>query len=457
MRIAFFVVLLLLRIGISNTSAQNNVVDSLVQILTKEKKDTNNVLALVQLSRIYLESKPDTALLLAQEGLTLAKHKKFPKGEALCLKAMGAVYGITGNYPKGLEALLKSLKLYESINDQQGMMTCYVTIGANYSHQEDYKQSLSYFFKAKTIAEDIRDNRYLMITLMNMGDSYEKINQLDSAGFLTQLVYDLSVQSDNSYIRGIALNNLGNIYSKMGKNDTAIKYFRQSLPDLVTENNDDALCEATIGIAKLFMKSSQADSALYYARKSLLVAEKSGFTKHILSAGDFLFTYYESIRLIDSAYAYQKISVAAKDSLFNQEKVRASQNLGFSEHMRQQEIIETAKIAAEERKNNIQIAALGVFIPVFLGIVLMLSKRNVKPGAMEFMGMLGVLMLFEFIALLIHPYIEKWTHHSPVLMLLILVVVASLLVPLHHKMEHWVKEELSNRRHKLLKPNDHAV
>ncbi len=225
----------------------------------------------------------------------------------------------------------------------------------------------------------------------------------------------------------------------------------------VTENNDDALCEATIGIAKLFMKSSQADSALYYARKSLLVAEKSGFTKHILSAGDFLFTYYESIRLIDSAYAYQKISVAAKDSLFNQEKVRASQNLGFSEHMRQQEIIETAKIAAEERKNNIQIAALGVFIPVFLGIVLMLSKRNVKPGAMEFMGMLGVLMLFEFIALLIHPYIEKWTHHSPVLMLLILVVVASLLVPLHHKMEHWVKEELSNRRHKLLKPNDHAV
>ena len=76
---------------------------------------------------------------------------------------------------------------------------------------------------------------------------------------------------------------------------------------------------------------------------------------------------------------------------------------------------------------------------------------------MEFMGMLGVLMLFEFIALLIHPYIEKWTHHNPVLMLLILVAVASLLVPLHHKMGHRVKEELANRRHKQYKPNNHSV
>ena len=364
MKSSFTVTLFLLLVTF-NSNAQNNVVDSLKQLLAKEKQDTSRVLLLVQLSKIYLESKPDTALLLAQEGLALANHKKFPKGAALCLKAMGAVYGVTGNYPKGLDLLLQSLKINETINDQQGMMTCYVTIGANYSHQEDYKQSLFYFFKAKAIAEAIHDNRYLMITLLNSGDSYEKLNQLDSAGLITQQVYDLSIQFGNSYIRGIALNNLGNIYSKTGKNDTAIKYYRQSFPDLVTENNDDALCEATIGMAKLFMKLNLADSALYYAHRSLLVAEKSGFTKHLLNASNFLFTYYESIRLIDSAYAYQKITVAAKDSLFNQEKVKASQNLGFTENIRQQEITEAAKVSAEERKKKIQMAALGVFHSCF--------------------------------------------------------------------------------------------
>ncbi len=58
------------------------------------------------------------------------------------------------------------------------------------------------------------------------------------------------------------------------------------------------------------------------------------------------------------------------------------------------------------------------------------------------MGLLALLMLFEFIAMVIHPYIEEWTHDIPVLMLLVLVAVASLLVPLHHKLEHWVKEKV---------------
>ena len=63
------------------------------------------------------------------------------------------------------------------------------------------------------------------------------------------------------------------------------------------------------------------------------------------------------------------------------------------------------------------------------------------------MGLLGLLLMFQFIALLIHPYIEEWTHHTPVFMLLILVAVASLLVPLHHKLEYWVKARVAHATH----------
>ena len=34
------------------------------------------------------------------------------------------------------------------------------------------------------------------------------------------------------------------------------------------------------------------------------------------------------------------------------------------------------------------------------------------------------------------------THESPVLMLLALVLIASLLIPMHHRMEHWIKEKM---------------
>ena len=195
-------------------------------------------------------------------------------------------------------------------------------------------------------------------------------------------------------------------------------------------------------MAVLFKKKMQTDSALFYARESLAVARHSGFTKRVHEASYFLSAFYESMHRVDSAYAYQKITSNAKDSLFSQEKEREIRNLSFSELSRQQEILEATSAAIETRRKNIQMAAIGVFIPVFFGIILFFGRKNVKSRAFGFMGLLALLLLFEFIALFIHPYIEEWTHSTPILMLLILVAVASLLVPLHHRLEHWVKERL---------------
>jgi tetratricopeptide (TPR) repeat protein len=414
--------------------------------LTLEKQDTSKVLLLMQLSKIYLENKPDTSLLLAQQGLKLSKRNDFAKGEALSLKAMGTVFGVTGNYPKGLEMLLQSLKISENNTDKQGIMICYVAIGANYSHQGDYRKSLDYFYKSKQIAETIHNERYQLISLLDIGDSYEKINQLDSARSITQQCLQLAVQYKNAYIKGIALTNLGNIHAKMGQDADAIGFYRQSIPVLLAEDNDDAVCESAIGLAKLFKKEGKADSALYYAHQSLVAAVKGGFTKRILDAGTFLTAYYESISLINSAFAYQKISIAAKDSLFSQEKVKEMQNLSFAEQIRQLEIKEAADNAAERRKKNIQMALIGVFIPVFFGIILLFRKRKANPRTLAFMGLLALLMLFEFITMIIDPYIEEWTHDTPVLMLVMFVAVASILVPMHHKLEHLVKERLAHKK-----------
>jgi hypothetical protein len=60
------------------------------------------------------------------------------------------------------------------------------------------------------------------------------------------------------------------------------------------------------------------------------------------------------------------------------------------------------------------------------------------------MGILGLLLLFEFISLLLHPYIEKLTNETPVFMVLLLVAIASILVPMHHRLERWMKGKLAS-------------
>ncbi|HET9824838.1 MAG TPA: hypothetical protein VFP87_05860, partial [Chitinophagaceae bacterium] len=161
----------------------------------------------------------------------------------------------------------------------------------------------------------------------------------------------------------------------------------------------------------------------------------------------FLTDHYKVAQKFDSAFVYQQIAMQTKDSLFSEEKVRQIQNLSFQEKLRQEQIAEEKKRAEEERKNNLQLIGIAVFIVTFVLFFSLIIRRKTKPRTIEFFGVLALLLVFEFIALFIHPYLESWTHHTPVYMLLMLVGIASVLVPLHHRMERFVKEKLAHKIH----------
>ncbi|HTD40135.1 MAG TPA: hypothetical protein VK671_05905, partial [Mucilaginibacter sp.] len=205
--------------------------------------------------------------------------------------------------------------------------------------------------------------------------------------------------------------------------------------------------ESTLGMAKLFKQLAQQDSGFYYAKKSIAAGVRGGFTERILNASQFLTTYFKQQGRLDSAFHYQELSITAKDSLFGQEKTKEVQSLTFAEHQRQQEIAEQKLADEEANRKNLQLAGIAIFIPTFFLFVLFLSRRKAKPRTVEFLGILALLLVFEFVTLLVHPYIERWTHETPVLTLLILVAIAAILVPLHHRTEHWVKSKLVHRAH----------
>ncbi len=76
---------------------QSHTIDSLKQLLNSAKQDTTRSLLFGQLSHEYTMTNADTALMLAQEGLTLAKEINFIRGEAECLRQMGFSYSTMGN------------------------------------------------------------------------------------------------------------------------------------------------------------------------------------------------------------------------------------------------------------------------------------------------------------------------------------------------------------------------
>jgi len=66
-----------------------------------------------------------------------------------------------------------------------------------------------------------------------------------------------------------------------------------------------------------------------------------------------------------------------------------------------------------------------------------------------FFAVIALLIVFEFLNLLLHPFIGNITHHSPILMLLAMVSIAAILVPLHHKIEHCETKKLIEKNKQI--------
>jgi phosphate starvation-inducible membrane PsiE len=203
-------------------------------------------------------------------------------------------------------------------------------------------------------------------------------------------------------------------------------------------------------LAEFFNASGLKDSAIVYAHQSLEVARAVPYLKGIADAGKFLSTLYDSIHQNDSAFFYQKIFIISNDSMNNRAKVAGVENLTLMEQIRQQEKQLAEHKAMEEQQQNIQCVLIAVGIIVFIILFLALSRSIIVTEKwISFFGILGLLIVFEFINLIIHPFLERATHHSPLIMLISLVALASLLIPLHHRMEKWIKEKMTQKNKKI--------
>ena len=79
-------------------NAQNTAEDSLRNVIQTLPKDTNRVNSLLELSLVFLGSKPDSTIQIASRALSLAKQVNFPKGKAYSFKNIGLGYYLKGDF-----------------------------------------------------------------------------------------------------------------------------------------------------------------------------------------------------------------------------------------------------------------------------------------------------------------------------------------------------------------------
>lgn len=441
-----FLLLIVMVICINYVQAQKQKFDSLALKLATERTDSNRVKLMWLMADASNLYNPDTALHLAQSALYLAQKIKYTEGESRSLGVLAMSFREMGNYQKALEFFLQKLQIEEKRNNPRNLASVLINIGILYINLEQYNQALSYYKSADSVTAQhhVTDLEYYINN--NLGDVYERMNLNDSAFTYFTKAIEIATQMNDKDLTGTSIVGLGHVYLKRKNFSMASKSYKKALSYLEVSDDEDLMCEAALGLAKLYSELNIKDSAEYYAMRSYTIAKKDGFESRQLDAAQFLTSLYKQAGDINNAFTFLETTQTLKDSISSEDKVRALQIISGNEQLRQNEIAENKLRGAAERHQQLQMLLIGLFIPILFLITLLLSRVRMHQRIIKFLGIISLLMLFEYLLLVLNPKVNQVTNHTPMYEILIFVAVAAVLGPAHHRIEQWMLEKLTTKK-----------
>ncbi|MEO5945424.1 MAG: hypothetical protein ABIP79_01305 [Chitinophagaceae bacterium] len=428
-----------------NLPAQPTQGDRLISSLSAAKTDDTRQDIMMELFDLYENFSVDSNMYYANKVLEIGRETKNLLIEARALDEIGYVYYRIDNRQKCLEITLQSLRLAEKTGNPRLIGIIYIGLA---SVQTDEK-AIPYLKKAIGYLENTNGYKELLIALNDITIDYLRLQHPDSALIYAQWAYKLIQQHNYKTYSGYTLGSLGTIQLKLGNTGLAFEYYKLAVNDAIAQGSDPLLYNAYNQFVQFYQERGNNDSVMFYSQQLYHLAQK-GPVRWMITPSRIFYEIYKKQGKSDSALKYHEIYKAAQDSLYSTKNIQSVQAMSIEEDLRQKEILLEKKKKQEERKHSIQYAAIVIGIIMLLVLFLLLSRSIiVNEQLIEYFNVIGLLVVFEFINLVLHPYLGDLTNDSPVLMLLIMVCIAAILVPLHHRLEKWLTGRLVEKNKKI--------
>ncbi|MEO8110437.1 MAG: tetratricopeptide repeat protein [Ginsengibacter sp.] len=402
--------------------AQTKEIDSLKLLVSASKDDTSKVDQLLELSKAYASSFPESAMSSSNEALHLAKKLRYETGTAYALKSIGMAYYNQAKYVETIENWNQSYILFDSIGDKANEALMLSNIGSVYLNQGDYAKALDYFFKSLQISELRKDKINMARAMGNIGTAYSN-NEFTYGKALDYYLkaLEISEEMDDKNTMGAALVNLGEAYLKQNKDDSALYYFKRSLKayentenipyslndigDIYTKKGNYTLArqyhekalafalkrnlqldvaQSYIGLGDNAYKRGNYTFALETYEKGRSIAEKINSKNELKEAYKGLADSYAATKDFSRAYKYQTLYTNIKDTLINLDIAQTITKLqnNFELQMKQAQIdsltrnkkLQTLELKRQEFVRNTLIASL-VFVFIITFILFKLYRK----------------------------------------------------------------------------------
>ena len=281
-RFLFFHIIILIFFSLNLLASDNPEIDSLINVLKKSKEDTNKIFLYNQISKKYVATNPDKALIYANKGLKLSKKLQFDKGIALSNKNMGIGYYYQGSYNNALIEYTKALDIYKKIKNKQQIVKLLNNIGILYHYQGKYDKAFNYYTKCIKASKDINDEKRIADTYNNLGGVYWDQGNYEKA--LKHYFKSLKISEENDYKTMVAYtyDNVGAIYVEQGKLDRALEHYYKSLKIEEEINDKRGIAATNNNISQVLLKKKKYQEAININSRSIEIYQEIGDKKGVI-------------------------------------------------------------------------------------------------------------------------------------------------------------------------------
>jgi tetratricopeptide (TPR) repeat protein len=282
--------------------------------------------------------------------------------------------------------------------------------------------------------------------LFNIKQEYDSaLNYLQRAMELWVLL-----TKDSRVNPGLFYGRLGHTYLALRQYKLAYACYQTNLDYAKRFNSTRMISTAYYWLGKYHLETGNEDSALDYFQLALPFDEKIVGADYQVGLPFNLYRTFKEKGNDKEALKYLELYNNAKQKEDSLQQKHQMEVLSFEEDQRQQTVAAEKVKRAEERIRNLQYAAIALGLISFVILFFLLSRSVIaNPKIIRFLGVFALLIVFEFIYLLIHPFIGNLTNYSPLLMLSVMVCIAAVLVPLHHRIEHSIIQRLVEKNNRI--------
>ena len=314
------------------------------------------------------QGRVDLAEQRLEEALELYTSSNNKPGEADILSNIGAIEASKGNFDGAAKRLFAALKIQETLGHSDALLTTYLDLAKVYLEQPDSANARKYLTMATETSKKVPLSNEVISLYNTLGIFY--IYGKDTAKGLQTFLADLELsdkpQFANAHVECLLY--LGTFYIDKNEPDKAIRYLDEAF--ILARDKKMPEEESNILLMKaVIVKSKDQKAALEYLNQAVEISYAIHNRFFLISVFDEIANIYKESGMFKEALAETEKKQRLRDSIYSTNS--ALEIAGISAHYEFEK--STARIAELEFVHKEDEFERHVIIAVTIGIILILT------------------------------------------------------------------------------------